>query len=147
MSDTDTSGTRDEHEYEIWRAEWRGGLATDVSGRGHAIRVDEPEQFGGTDTGPMPTELLVAALASCFCLAVAWAAAKRRIPLEDLSVDVRPERAGREPRHGVYDIWVHSSTPADVLGPAVELAKRYCWVSNTLQNPPELRYHAGDPMG
>ena len=41
----------------------------------------------------MPTELLAAALASCFCLAVAWAARKRRITLEDLRVDVRAERA------------------------------------------------------
>ena len=26
---------RDEHEYAVWTAEWKGGLATDVSGRGH----------------------------------------------------------------------------------------------------------------
>ena len=139
--------TRDDHEYEVWTAEWRGGLATEVSGRGHAIRVDEPPQFGGEDTGPMPTELLVAALASCFCLAVAWAAGKRRIPLGDLAVDVQPHRAGDEPRHGSYDVWVRSSTPAAELAPAVELAKRYCWVTNTLSNPPEVRYHLGEVIG
>ena len=29
-------------------ATWRGGLATDVQARGHAIRVDEPVTAGGT---------------------------------------------------------------------------------------------------
>ena len=45
-------------------ATWRGGLATDVQARGHAIRVDEPETAGGGDSGMMPTELFCAALAS-----------------------------------------------------------------------------------
>lgn len=137
----------DEHRYAVWTAEWRGGLATDVTGRGHSLRVDEPPEFGGEDTGPMPTEVMVAALASCFCLAVAWAARKRRIPLRDVRVRVQPHRAPGEPRHGAYDVWVESSTPDADLAPAVDLAKRYCWVSNTLANPPEIRYHLGDGVG
>jgi putative redox protein len=137
---------RDEHEYAVWTAEWKGGTKTDVSGRGHAIRVDEPPEFGGEDTGPMPTELVVAALASCFCVAIAWAARKRDIELRDLEVQVRPHRVVGEPRHGRYDLWVHSSTPSDVIAPAVELAKRYCWVTNTLAHPPEIRYHLDDPI-
>ncbi|WP_217914203.1 OsmC family protein [Miltoncostaea marina] len=135
------------HEYAVWTAEWRGGMATDVSGRGHSVRVDEPEEFGGGDTGPMPTEMLVVALASCFCIAVAWGARKKRIPLDDLRVHVRPHRQVGEPRHGAYDLWVESSTPQATLAPAVELAKRYCWVTNTITDPPELRYHHGPPMG
>jgi putative redox protein len=137
----------DDHEYAVWTAEWRGGMATDVTGRGHCVRVDEPEEFGGEDTGPMPTEMLVVALASCFCLAVAWAARKRRIPLEDLRVSVRPHRAVGEPRHGTYDVWVETSTPPDAIAPAVDLAKRYCWVTNTITTPPEIRYHLGAPLG
>lgn len=134
------------HRYAVWSADWRGGLAVDVSGRGHALRVDEPLEAGGTDTGPMPTELLTAALASCFCMAVAWAAGKRRIALDELRVDVRSNRAGDEPRHGSYDVWVHSSTPPAELAPAVELAKRYCWVTNTMSRPPEIRYHEGEHL-
>lgn len=137
----------EDHEYAVWTAEWRGGMATDVSGRGHSLRVDEPAEFGGADSGPMPTEVLVAALASCFCLAVAWAAGKRRIPLDDLRVSVRPHRTVGEPRHGRYDVWVESSTPPGDLAPAVELAKRYCWVTNTMTSPPEIRYHLGAPLG
>lgn len=138
-----------QHEgYEPWVARWRGGFASDVEARGFQLRVDEPVEAGGQDTGPMPTELIAAALASCFVAAVAWAARKRRIELADLEVSVTPERAGDEPRHGRYTILVRSSTPEDVLRPAFDLAQRYCWVSNTLREPPELDYrleHAHGP--
>ena len=137
----------DEYAYAVWTAEWTGGLAIEVGGRGHSLRVDEPPEFGGEDTGPMPTEVLVAAIASCFCLAMAWAARKRRIPLQDLRVHVRPERASGEPRHGAYDIWIESSTPEADLAPVIDLATRYCWVTNTIVTPPVMRYHSGPPIG
>jgi uncharacterized OsmC-like protein len=130
----------DEHEYAPWRAVWRGGLSTDVSGRGHSIRVDEPPQFGGDDTGPMPTEVLAAALASCMCISVAWAAKKRRVEIADLAVEVRMYRAPGEPRHGRYELRIESSLAQDLLEPCVELGARYCWVTNTLKNPPEISY-------
>lgn len=133
-------GRPDEYEYVVWRAEWRGGMATEVSGRGHTIRVDEPPEFGGEDSGPMPTEVLAAALASCMCLAIAWAARKRRVELPDLAVAVRPFRAPGEPRHGRYELRIESSAPQDVLQPCVDLGTRYCWVTNTLKNPPEIAY-------
>lgn len=128
------------YEYATWRAEWKGGMATDVTGRGHTIRVDEPTEFGGQDTGPMPTEVLAAALASCMCIAIAWAARKRRVELADVTVEVRMHRADGEPRHGRYDLRVESSAPADVLEACVELGSRYCWVTNTLKNPPQITY-------
>lgn len=131
----------DEGAYSVWTARWAGGLAAEVSGRGHALRADEPPEFGGDDSGPMPTEILTAALASCFCMSLVWAAGRRGVALgNSLEVDVQAERAPGKSRHGAYDITVRSALPADVLEPLVELAQRVCWVSNTLQHPPELRY-------
>jgi putative redox protein len=43
----------------------REGLAHVVEIDGHEIVVDEPEAAGGTDSGPSPTRLLTASLASC----------------------------------------------------------------------------------
>lgn len=134
----------DEYEYATWRADWRGGLAVDVTGRGHTLRVDEPPEFGGDDTGPMPTELLAVALASCMCISVAWAARKRHVDLSDVAVEVRPFRAPGEPRHGRYEVRVSSSAPRQVLEPCVELAARYCWVTNTLKHPPEIAYEIAE---
>ncbi len=62
---------------------------------------------GGTDTGLMPTELFCAALASCFCLAVAHVARKRSIELPDLQVTATAERAG--PRAALRP--AHASRP------------------------------------
>jgi putative redox protein len=131
----------------VWTAVWRGGYKSDLAGRGHSLRSDEPLSAGGEDTGPMPTELLTAAMASCFCAAVAWAAGKRRVELPDLEVDVQAQRAGQEPRYGRYEVWVRSSLPAEQLAPLVELASRYCWVSNTLRDPPEIVHHVEGGSG
>jgi uncharacterized OsmC-like protein len=137
-------GRDDASRYAVWTAEWKGGFKADVSARGHSLRADEPPEYGGEDTGPMPTELLIAALASCFCVAVAWAAKRQKVELPDLEVQVRAVPAPGEPRHAAYDICVHSSLERDALAPLVEMAKEACWVSNTLRRPPELRYSLGD---
>jgi putative redox protein len=118
-------------------AVWRGGLAAEVHARGHRIAVDEPVD-GGDDSGAMPTELLCAALASCFCLAVGHVAAKRGIELPDLRVDVRAERDGRALRYGRFAVTASSSLPAEELAALVERAERFCWVSNTLAAPPTI---------
>jgi putative redox protein len=47
----------------------RDGYAHDVEIEGgHVIRVDEPTAAGGTDTGPSPTRLVAAGLASCVAI-------------------------------------------------------------------------------
>ncbi|MEW6583427.1 MAG: OsmC family protein [Actinomycetota bacterium] len=111
---------------------------------GHRARPHDPRgraaRVGGEDRGPMSTEVLAAALAGCFCVAVPWGARKRRIPVERVRASVRPRRAVGEPRHGSYEALVRTSAPAEVIAPAVDLAKRYCWVTNTLRHPPEIAY-------
>ena len=38
---------------------------TDVSVRDTSLVIDEPEERGGTNAGPAPTETMIAALAGC----------------------------------------------------------------------------------
>jgi putative redox protein len=121
-------------------AHWRGGCATDVSARGHEVRVDEPFAAGGHDTGFMPTELFCAALASCFCLAVAFAAGKRGIEVPDLRVVVRTERADRELRYGRFVVDTRAVLDDATLATLVERARPLCWVSNTLAAGVALEY-------
>jgi len=62
-------------------ARWEGGWRCRVEAGGFDLVVDEPPSAGGTGTGPMPTEYLLAAMASCYALALAWAAGKHGVPL------------------------------------------------------------------
>ena len=119
---------------------WAGGYEARVAARGHEIIVDEPPADGGGDAGPMPTELLCAALASCFCLALGFAARKRGAQLPGLRVVVRSERAGLELRYGRFDLEAEAEVPLEQLQALMEPARRLCWVSNTLADGVELGY-------
>lgn len=41
------------------------GVACDARIRQHALAIDEPMALGGTDTGPNPVEIVLAALGTC----------------------------------------------------------------------------------
>ncbi len=113
-------------------ARWLDGLSAVVNARGHEVCTDEPEEVGGGDAGMMPTELFLASLASCFCLAVAHVARKRDLELPELRVSVDAARDGRELRYGMLRVEVAAAVPEDELAPLVERARRFCWVSNML---------------
>jgi uncharacterized OsmC-like protein len=125
-------------------AVWRGGWATDVTARGHPVRIDEPRDAGGQDSGMMPTELFCAALASCFCMAVAYAARKREVEAPGLRVVVRADRAGKELRYERLVVETSAELDDETLGPLVERARSFCWISNTLATGVSLEYgHVG----
>jgi putative redox protein len=121
-------------------AAWRGGYESLVDARGHKIPVDEPETAGGTNAGMMPTEVFCAAVASCYCLALAHVAAKRSLDLPGLSVTVRAERAGSELRYGRLLVRARADVPDERLAALIEPARRVCWVSNTLAGELALDY-------
>jgi uncharacterized OsmC-like protein len=122
-------------------AVWRGGLATDVDARTHSVRVDEPKTVpGGDDSGMMPTEVFLSSLASCFCMAVVWAARKREIETPGLVVVVSAERAGKELRYGRFTVDTQAEVDDDTLAYLVMRARPLCWVSNTLAAGVEVEY-------
>lgn len=123
-------------------ATWNGGYESRVRAREHEIAVDEPAPHGGRDSGMMPTELFCAAIASCFCLALAHVAGKRGRELPGLRVVVRAERPGRELRYDRVEIEAQANVPSDELAALLEPARRVCWVSNTLVQGVELSYYS-----
>ena len=55
---------------------------------GHELIVDEPHDRGGTDTGPRPTQLLGASLASCIAITVEMYADRKEWDVGRLEVSV-----------------------------------------------------------
>jgi len=107
-------------------------LRCEVAAGGFHIRVDEPESAGGTGAAPQPTDLLLAAVASCFTLAVVHSAAKQAISLQGLRVDVVGDYAGN--RFDALHLSVDAVGPtSDELAKLIRAAQRVCYVTNTLR--------------
>ena len=118
-------------------ASWEGGYLCRVPIRGFEVLVDEPTRAGGTDTGPTPTELLLASLGACFALAVGHVVRKRGRELADVSVRVRGEYQGT--RFSRITVEATSSQP-ELVRSVLDQAIRSSYVSNTIRGQPEIEY-------
>ena len=56
------------------------GFAQEIAIGRHQLFADEPTQVGGTDTGPNPYDLLLAALGSCTSMTIAMYARRKAGP-------------------------------------------------------------------
>jgi putative redox protein len=68
------------------------GLAQEILVGRHRLSGDEPVWAGGTDTGPNPYDLLLAALGSCTSMTLALYARRKAWPLEAVTVRLRHSR-------------------------------------------------------
>lgn len=117
-------------------AHWRGGWRATVEVGDFSFEVDEPIADGGSGTGPMPTDYLLGSLASCYALALSWAARKRGVELSELAV----RATGRygQLRFDALTLHVTSNLSEAELAPLTRMASRVCYVSNTLESPPTI---------
>lgn len=65
------------------------GLRSQAAMRQHTITVDEPKNLGGTDAGPNPVELILAALGTCQEITYRAYASALGIDLQSISVKLR----------------------------------------------------------
>ncbi len=68
------------------------GFAQEISVGPHRLASDEPVASGGTDTGPSPYDLLLAALGSCTSMTISLYARRKKWPLEAVVVRLRHSR-------------------------------------------------------
>lgn len=122
-------------------ASWSAGpVRCDVAIGGFAIPVERSVSSPAADRPPSPTDLLLASVASCFAMALAYTAGKRGSDLEEVRVEAAGEFEGHRCTAVRIRVAVAGSTalpPAEVER-LTETAERVCYVTNTLRTPPEI---------
>ncbi len=69
-----------------------GRFAQVIRAGRHALRADEPENYGGNDSGPSPYELLQASLGACTSMTLRMYADQKQMPLEKITVRLKHEK-------------------------------------------------------
>ena len=109
----------------------------DIVVRGHRITVDQPEEIGGQDTAPTPTELFIASLTACVGFCGRRFLARHRLP-DHIEVDCRWWMDKAPSRVGAAEISVSVPyLPPDKVD-RFQKAIEHCTVHNTLERPPHV---------
>jgi putative redox protein len=69
------------------------GLRQEVTAGRHTLVADEPLSAGGTDAGPDPYALLLAALGACTAMTLRMYATRKKWPLGEIRVELAHSRA------------------------------------------------------
>jgi uncharacterized OsmC-like protein len=121
-------------------ARFVAGEAYEVTVRGHRLVVDQPADAGGQDSGPTPTELFVASLASCAAFYAGRFLTRHGYSRDGLAVSAGYEMASDRPAR-VRNVRLIVRVPAG-LPPerwaALRAVASHCTVHNTLTSPPSV---------
>jgi putative redox protein len=125
-----------------------------INADGHVIKGDEPERYGGTDSGSTPYDLLSAALGSCTVMTLNMYARRKKLPLESVRMEIRHGKihvkdcehcesdSGRVDR---FDCVIHLEGELDSAQRSrlLEIAGR-CPVHKTLHSEVDIRSRLAD---
>ena len=73
-----------------------GKFAQVINSNGHRLLADEPESYGGDNTGPSPYDLLLSALGACTAMTLRMYAGFKNLPLERVAVKLHHEKIHAE---------------------------------------------------
>ncbi len=111
----------------------------------HWITMDGPEEFGGSNAGIRPKELLLVGLGGCTGSDVVSILQKKRINLQDFEINISAEVAEQHPQvftkiHIEY-VFYGNDLPAKDIERAIELSQtKYCSVTKMLEKAAEVTH-------
>jgi len=112
---------------------WNGGMAFEASINGHPVNMDTSEEFGGSNTGPSPKKLMLAALSGCTGMDVVSILKKMQVEFDNLTIEVHGDVADVHPKryikmHVIYRFY-GNNLPLPKLEKAVKMSEEtYCGV-------------------
>jgi len=104
----------------------------------HWVTMDGPEQFGGSNAGIRPKELILISLGGCTGSDVASILSKKRVKLDGFEMNITAEQQEEHPQvftkiHLEY-VFYGKNLPVKELERAIELSQtKYCSVTAMLQ--------------
>jgi len=111
----------------------------------HWVTMDGPEEFGGSNAGIRPKELILIALAGCTGSDVAVILKKKKINFDSFEMNLSAEMQETHPQ--VYTkihiefVFHGTNIPAEAVERAIELSqKTYCSVTAMLQKSVEITH-------
>lgn len=114
---------------------------TELIASGKKIIADEPEDLGGTDTGPAPGEFLLMSLAACTAITIRMYADRKQIPLESVRVEVSMEKHDFKTTLK-RELYFVGDLSAEHHTKLLEIAEK-CPIHKTLNNPIQIETSIG----
>ncbi|MEJ5262149.1 MAG: OsmC family protein [Ignavibacterium sp.] len=104
----------------------------------HWITMDGPEEFGGSNAGIRPKELILISLAGCTGSDVASILQKKRVKLEGFEMNITADVAEEHPqvftKINLEYVFYGKNLPIKEIERAIELSQtKYCSVTAMLQ--------------
>lgn len=111
----------------------------------HWITLDGPENFGGSNAGLRPKELLLLALAGCTASDVVTILEKKKVKLDDFEINITAQVQEEHPQ--VYTkidleyVFYGDNIQKEAVERAIELSQtKYCSVTAMLQKAIEIKH-------
>ena len=125
-----------------------GDLGVEVTARGHKIKVDEPIEGGGEDTGMNPVEMLLGSIAACQTISTSIYAESMGIKIDEMSVEGDMDSAGfmgyAKFRPGYTNIRSHIKIKSDadpaMVQQLIDLVEIRCPVEDSVKNGVEIAH-------
>ena len=111
----------------------------------HWITMDGPEEFGGSNAGIRPKELLLIALAGCTASDVVSILSKKRTPIDDFEINIKAEISDEHPKVFTHIdleyVFYGKDLNVNDIEKSIELSQtKYCAVTAMLEKSIDIKH-------